>query len=157
MGEFRAPDTYIAEYGFIWHQWEVRPLVLWRLDKQKEHTREVRREWVSWEEEHPHRRKGEGRCHTHSSEVCVASPKVWTQCWGKKFHGNLVSWSPIAWIPQNCPYVSWWMDLCAFLQYCFVISASKEWFDKYLSYIELCFMAFTNVLGSPWADPGLGI
>jgi hypothetical protein len=21
--------------------------------------------------------------------------------------------------------------------------------------IELCFLAFTNVLGSPWADPGL--
>ena len=27
-----APDTYVAEDDRIWHQWEEKPLVLWRLD-----------------------------------------------------------------------------------------------------------------------------
>ena len=27
-----APATYVAEDYLIWHQWEGRPLVLWRLD-----------------------------------------------------------------------------------------------------------------------------
>jgi hypothetical protein len=27
-----APATYIAEDSLIWHKWEGRPLVLWRLD-----------------------------------------------------------------------------------------------------------------------------
>ena len=41
------------------------------------------------------------------------------------------------------------MDLCAFFQYCFVIGASKQRLAKYLNKIELCFLAFTNALGSP--------
>jgi hypothetical protein len=47
--------------------------------------------------------------------------------------------------------------LCASFQYCFVIGVTKQWLAKYLSKIELCFLAFTNALGSPWADTGLGI
>jgi hypothetical protein len=27
-----APAAYVAEYCLIWHQWEVKSLVLWRLD-----------------------------------------------------------------------------------------------------------------------------
>jgi len=27
-----TPDTYVAEDGLTWHQWEGRPLVLWRFD-----------------------------------------------------------------------------------------------------------------------------
>jgi hypothetical protein len=27
-----APSTYVAEDGLLGHQWEERPLVLWRLD-----------------------------------------------------------------------------------------------------------------------------
>jgi hypothetical protein len=41
-------DTYVAEDGLIWHQWEGRPLVLWRLDAPVYgDAREVRQEWVS--------------------------------------------------------------------------------------------------------------
>ena len=29
-----APAAYVAEDGLVWHQWEGRPLVLWRLDAQ---------------------------------------------------------------------------------------------------------------------------
>jgi hypothetical protein len=34
-------------------------------------------------------------CHTHSSGVCVTSPKAWPQSGGKKFHGN---WHPVTWM-----------------------------------------------------------
>ena len=27
-----APVTYVAEDGLVWHQWEGRPLLLWRLN-----------------------------------------------------------------------------------------------------------------------------
>jgi hypothetical protein len=27
-----APPAYVAEHYLIWHQWEERPLVLWRFD-----------------------------------------------------------------------------------------------------------------------------
>lgn len=27
-----APDTYVAEDGLVRHQWDRRPLVLWKLD-----------------------------------------------------------------------------------------------------------------------------
>jgi hypothetical protein len=36
-----APAIYVAEDGLIWHQWDWRPLVLWRFD-----ARAVRQEWV---------------------------------------------------------------------------------------------------------------
>ena len=43
-----APATYVAEDGLIWHQWEGRPMVLWRLDApSKGDARVVRQEWVS--------------------------------------------------------------------------------------------------------------
>jgi hypothetical protein len=29
---FMAPTTYVAEDELIWHQWEGRPLVQWRLN-----------------------------------------------------------------------------------------------------------------------------
>ena len=29
-----APATYVAEDGFIWHQWEEKPFVLWILIAQ---------------------------------------------------------------------------------------------------------------------------
>ena len=32
MGGPMAPAACVAEDGFIWHQWEGRLLVLWRLD-----------------------------------------------------------------------------------------------------------------------------
>ena len=45
------PAIYVAEDCFIWHQWEERHLVLWRLDAPvKEDARGV--EWeqvVGWE------------------------------------------------------------------------------------------------------------
>jgi hypothetical protein len=31
-----APAAYVAEGGLIWHQWEGRPLVLWRRDASRE-------------------------------------------------------------------------------------------------------------------------
>jgi hypothetical protein len=72
-----------------------------------------------------------------------------------------VSWkqSPgtVASHSTHAPILSLWMDLCASFQYCFIIGASKQWLAKYLSKVELCFLAFTNALGSPWADPGLWI
>ena len=43
-----APDTYVAEDGLIWHQWEERPLVLWRFDAPiLGDFRVVMQEWVS--------------------------------------------------------------------------------------------------------------
>ena len=99
-------------------------------------------------------------CHIHSSEVCITGLKSWTQSQGKEFHGNLTSWNlgiPIARMLQTFPCVSQCMDLCAFFQYCFIIGASKKWFYKYLNQVELYFLTFTNVLGSHWAGPGLGI
>jgi len=27
-----VPATYVAEEGIVWHQWEEKPLVLWRPD-----------------------------------------------------------------------------------------------------------------------------
>lgn len=46
-----APTTYVAEGGPIWHQWEERCLVLWRLvAPAKGDSRGVRQEWVGgWE------------------------------------------------------------------------------------------------------------
>jgi hypothetical protein len=35
MGLSMALDTYVAEKCLVWHQWEVRHLVLWRPDAQK--------------------------------------------------------------------------------------------------------------------------
>jgi hypothetical protein len=32
MEEPMTPAVYVAEDGLIWHQWDGRPLVLWRLD-----------------------------------------------------------------------------------------------------------------------------
>ena len=32
MEGLMAPAAYVAEDCFIWHQWEERPLVLWRFD-----------------------------------------------------------------------------------------------------------------------------
>ena len=32
MGWSMDPTTYVAEDGLIWHQWEGRRLVLWKLD-----------------------------------------------------------------------------------------------------------------------------
>jgi hypothetical protein len=41
------PDTYVAEDCLIWHQWEERHLVLWKLNAPvKEDARRVRQEWV---------------------------------------------------------------------------------------------------------------
>jgi hypothetical protein len=42
-----APATYIAGNCLIWHQWEVKPLVLWKLDAPaKVDARGVKWEWV---------------------------------------------------------------------------------------------------------------
>jgi hypothetical protein len=32
----------------------------------------------------------------------------------------------VAWMLQICLYISQWMDLCAFFQYCFIIGASEK-------------------------------
>jgi hypothetical protein len=53
-----APAAYVAEDGLIWHQWEGKPLVLWRIDALAEgNSRAVRQEWVG---EHSHRSRGRG-------------------------------------------------------------------------------------------------
>jgi hypothetical protein len=40
-------SAYVAKNGLIWHQWEGRPLVLWRLNTpMEENAREVRQEWM---------------------------------------------------------------------------------------------------------------
>jgi hypothetical protein len=40
-----APATYVAEDYLIWHHWEGRSLVLWRLDApEKGDARGVKRE-----------------------------------------------------------------------------------------------------------------
>ena len=42
-----APVTYVAEDGLVWHQWEGRPLLLWRLNAPAQgNARVVRWEWV---------------------------------------------------------------------------------------------------------------
>jgi hypothetical protein len=53
-----APTKYVAEDDLIWHQWEGKLLVLWRLDApEKGDARGVRQEWIG---ENPLRGKGEG-------------------------------------------------------------------------------------------------
>jgi hypothetical protein len=43
-----APATYVAENCLIWHQWEVRHLVTWRLDApEKGDARGVMQELVA--------------------------------------------------------------------------------------------------------------
>jgi hypothetical protein len=45
-----APAAYVAEDGFIWHQWEERPLTLRRLHASVQgNARAVRRGWVGGE------------------------------------------------------------------------------------------------------------
>jgi hypothetical protein len=39
--------AYIAKDGLLGHQWEERPLVLWRLYASV-HARAKKREWVGW-------------------------------------------------------------------------------------------------------------
>jgi hypothetical protein len=40
-------QLHISEDGLIWHQWEGRPLVLWKLNVSvSENARAVRQEWV---------------------------------------------------------------------------------------------------------------
>ena len=42
-----APVTYVAEDGLVWHQWEGRPLLLWRLNAPAQgNARVVMWEWV---------------------------------------------------------------------------------------------------------------
>ena len=42
-----ATAPYLAEDGLIGHQWEERPLVLWRLNAPVQgNARAVRQEWV---------------------------------------------------------------------------------------------------------------
>ena len=42
-----APAAYLAEDCLIWHQWEGRPLVLWKLDAPVYgNAKVVRQEWV---------------------------------------------------------------------------------------------------------------
>ena len=42
-----APAAYVAEDGRVWHQWEGRPLVPWRLDDPGQgNARAVSQKWV---------------------------------------------------------------------------------------------------------------
>lgn len=42
-----VPDTYVAEDGLIWYQWELEHLVLWRfVAPANGDASEVRWEWV---------------------------------------------------------------------------------------------------------------
>ena len=44
-----ASAAYVAEDGLVRHQWEERPLVLWKLDDPVcGYARAVRKEWVNW-------------------------------------------------------------------------------------------------------------
>jgi hypothetical protein len=52
-------DTYVAEDGLMWHQWEVRPLALWRLAAQCMENKRGEVGVDEWVEEHPHRGKWE--------------------------------------------------------------------------------------------------
>jgi hypothetical protein len=59
-----APTTYVAEECLIWHQWEGRHFVLWRLDAPaKGDARGVSQEWVGGVTllEAKERWRGEGR------------------------------------------------------------------------------------------------
>jgi hypothetical protein len=62
MGWSMASATYVAEDCLSWHQWEGKPLVLWRLDAlEMGDARGVRQEWVGgWVKEYPLRGKEEG-------------------------------------------------------------------------------------------------
>jgi hypothetical protein len=56
-----APATYVAEGVLIWHQWEERPLVLWRLVAPVlGNVRAVRQEWVGRWGKYTHRSSGVG-------------------------------------------------------------------------------------------------
>ena len=48
MEEAIAPEGYVAEDDLIWHHWEGRPLVLWRLDDPayEKARHRGRSEWV---------------------------------------------------------------------------------------------------------------
>jgi hypothetical protein len=49
MGESTASTTFVAKDGLIWHHWEGRCLVLWRLIAPgKWDARGVKQEWVDW-------------------------------------------------------------------------------------------------------------
>lgn len=53
-----APASCVAEDSLIWHQWECRPLVLWKFDAPAQgDARRIRQQWVG---EQPHRVKGVG-------------------------------------------------------------------------------------------------
>jgi hypothetical protein len=42
-----APAAYVEEDGLIWHQWEGRPLVMWKLDDPGYgNVMALRQEWV---------------------------------------------------------------------------------------------------------------
>jgi hypothetical protein len=45
-------------------------------------------------------------CHTHSSGVCVTSPKAWPQSRGKTFHGNLSPGESLASHSTDAPDLS---------------------------------------------------
>ena len=66
-------------------------------------------------------------CYVHSSAVCLVGLRAWKQSRGEEFQGNFASWNlgiPIVRIHKPCPQVS----PCALFQYCFIISAFKDWF-----------------------------
>jgi hypothetical protein len=48
-----SPAVYVAEDCLIWHQWEGRCLVPWRLDSQgKGDAKEVKQDWMGGWVEH---------------------------------------------------------------------------------------------------------
>jgi hypothetical protein len=58
-------------------------------------------------------------CHTHSSGICMKSPKAWLWSWGTKFHGNLSPGKSLASHKQICSrfvlaIVSEWSRLLSF-------------------------------------------
>jgi hypothetical protein len=52
-----APTAYVVEACLMWHQWEQRSLVLWRMDAPAQGNAKVVR--LEWRVENPHRSKVE--------------------------------------------------------------------------------------------------
>jgi len=53
-----APAAHVAEGSLIWHQWEGRPLVLWRVDAPR--LGNARAGVGGWMGEHLRRSRGKG-------------------------------------------------------------------------------------------------
>ena len=68
MGKSVAPVAYVAEDCLIWHQWEGRRFVLWRLNAlEKENASRVRQSGCVGES--PYRQRGGDGAEVHGGDT----------------------------------------------------------------------------------------